>query len=107
MDVHEVLRWADSLVFTKTGKHLDHVQTAILEGTWQHQKYAEIAAKCSYSEAHIRSVAADLWKVLSDLLAEDLNKYNFRASLERWIASPISNYGNCVQIGHGNGNINL
>ncbi|CAD5932461.1 ATPase [Planktothrix agardhii] len=29
MDIEEVLELADHLIFTKTGKHLDHLQQAI------------------------------------------------------------------------------
>jgi hypothetical protein len=39
MDVQEVLKLADDIVFAKTGKHLDHQQEGILRGTWQRQKY--------------------------------------------------------------------
>jgi hypothetical protein len=33
MEVEEILKFADNLVFAKTGKHLDNVQKAILRGT--------------------------------------------------------------------------
>jgi hypothetical protein len=34
MDAEEILKFADNLVFSKTGKHLDNVQEAILLGAW-------------------------------------------------------------------------
>jgi len=100
MDVQEVLQCADNLVFAKTEKHLDHLQEAILRGTWQRQKYPEIAKACHRSEAHVKKVAAKLWKLLSQTLGEDINQSNFRPTVERWQFSNFSITGNgCVQIG--------
>ncbi|MEG5054038.1 MULTISPECIES: ATP-binding protein [unclassified Microcoleus] len=100
MDVQEVLECADNLVFTKTQKHLDHLQEAILRGTWQRQKYPEIAKSCHRSEAHVKKVASKLWKLLSETLGEDINQSNFRPTVERWQFSNFSITGNgCVQIG--------
>ncbi|MCU0542002.1 MAG: NB-ARC domain-containing protein [Oscillatoriaceae cyanobacterium Prado104] len=97
MDVEEVLKLADDLVFAKTGKHLNHLQEGILRGTWQRQKYPEIAKTCHRSEPHVKKVAAKLWKLLSETLGEDINQSNFAYTVERWQFSNTGN--NCVQIG--------
>lgn len=97
MDVEEVLKLADNLVFAKTGKHLNHLQEGILRGTWQRQKYPEIAKTCHRSEPHVKKVAAKLWKLLSETLGEDINQSNFAYTVERWQFSNTGN--NCVQIG--------
>jgi len=34
MDDQEVLNWADEFVLANTAKHFNHVQEAILGGTW-------------------------------------------------------------------------
>ncbi|MEP6515582.1 NB-ARC domain-containing protein [Microcoleus vaginatus] len=95
MEVQEVLKIADDIVFAKTGKHLDHLQEAILRGTWQRQKYPEIAKTCYRSEAHVKKVASKLWKVLSEKLGEDINQSNFRYTMERLQLSIVeSNFGN-------------
>ncbi|MEG4575853.1 NB-ARC domain-containing protein [Microcoleus sp. N3A4] len=101
MDVQEVLQCADNLVFAKTEKHLDHLQEAILRGTWQRQKYPEIAKACHRSEAHVKKVAAKLWKLLSETLGEDINQSNFGYTVERWLFSNSFSItgNNCVQIG--------
>ena len=83
MDFNEVLQFADDLVFAKTGKHLDNVQEAILRGTWQNQKHTKIAEELHRTEGHVRDVASELWKILSEVLGEDLNKSNFRSTLQR------------------------
>jgi hypothetical protein len=77
MDIQEVLKVADHLVFNHTGKHLDDLQKTILEGVWQGKKYTDIAEKIPYSEGYVRDTASDLWKILSELAGEDINKSNF------------------------------
>ncbi|AFZ09696.1 response regulator receiver protein [Oscillatoria nigro-viridis PCC 7112] len=95
MDVQEVLKIADDIVFAKTGKHLNHLQEGILRGTWQRQKYPEIAKACYRSEAHVKKVASKLWKLLSEILGEDINQSNFRYTVERLQLSIVeSNFGN-------------
>ncbi|MFB8796935.1 MAG: NB-ARC domain-containing protein [Microcoleus sp.] len=95
MDVQEVLRFADNMVFAKTGEHLDDLQKAILLGAWKGQKYSQIAETSYCSEGHIRNIASKLWKRLSNVLDEDVTQSNLRSALERrqlFIVS--SNFGN-------------
>lgn len=82
MNIQEVLQWTDEQVFAKTGKHLDSLQKAILEGTWQRQKYGEIAENYNCSHDHVKKQAWKLWKVLSDILEEDIKQSNFRSLFE-------------------------
>ncbi|MBE9184820.1 ATPase [Microcoleus sp. LEGE 07076] len=104
MDVEEILKFADNLVFTKTGKHLDNVQEAILRGSWQGQKYPKIAEEAHCSEGHARDVASELWKILSDVLGEAVNKSNFKSTFKRLHISIVSSTveKNSVQIGNVN-----
>ncbi|MBE9097524.1 NB-ARC domain-containing protein, partial [Tychonema sp. LEGE 07203] len=83
MDVQEVLKLADDLVFINTGKHLDNLQEVILRGTLQGQKYSKIADESHCSEGHIKDIASALWKLLSEVLGEEVNKANFRVRLEQ------------------------
>ncbi|MBD1923411.1 ATP-binding protein [Microcoleus sp. FACHB-831] len=83
MELQEILRFADELVFAKTGNHLDDLQQAILRETFQGQKYAKIAQDRSCSEGYVRSSASDLWKILSEVLGEDISKTNVKSILER------------------------
>jgi DNA-binding transcriptional ArsR family regulator len=105
MDIEEVLQIANHLTFTTTGQQLDSLQKAILRGAWDNQKYREIAQRNHRSEKYIKEVGFKLWKLLSVALEEDVSKLNFRSRWEKWIASNISNSGNCVQIGNGNVNV--
>ena len=78
MDVQEVLRLADHLVFTKTGKRLDDLQEAILRGSLENEKYSKVADAFHCSEGHVKDIASDLWKILSDALGEEVRKSNLR-----------------------------
>jgi len=105
MDIEEALELAEHLTFTTTGKHLDSLQKSILRGAWDNQKYREIAQRNHRSEKYVKDAGFKLWKLLSVALGEDLHKSNLRSRFEKWIASNISNSGNCVQIGNDNINV--
>jgi hypothetical protein len=92
IDVEEILKFADNLVFAKPGKYLDNVQKAILRGSWQDQKYAKIAEKLHRSEGHVRDIASELWKILSEVLGKEVNKSNFPSTLQRSHFYIISSY---------------
>ncbi|MBD2010157.1 NB-ARC domain-containing protein [Microcoleus vaginatus ZQ-A3] len=103
MDVQEVLKLADDLVFINTGKHLDNLQERILRGTLQGQKYSKIADESHCSEGHIKDIASALWKLLSEVLGEEVNKGNFRVRLEQVKFSNLWNFNkDIVQIGEVN-----
>ena len=67
MNFKEVLKIADELVFTKTGKHLDHLQQQILRATLQSENYKEIAKKLDKSEGYVRQTGSQLWQIFSDI----------------------------------------
>jgi hypothetical protein len=64
MNLKEVVKLADDLVFARTGKHLNDLQEKILCGTWQHEDYNEIAKEVNLSEARVREVGMELWQIL-------------------------------------------
>jgi hypothetical protein len=96
MDIAEVLKLADELLFTHTGEHLDHLQEIILKGTLKSQKYAKIASENHLSEGHVRDTASDLWQALSDVLGKNVNKLNARNILEKIIISNSGSRGDFV-----------
>jgi hypothetical protein len=91
MSVTEILQFADELVFAQTGKHLDDIQETVIKGVWQGQTYEKISEECHRSESHIRDIGYKLWQVFSDQLDRDINKRNFRSTLEmlKVTSSPI------------------
>ena len=104
MDVQEVLRLADHLVFTKTGKRLDDLQEAILRGSLENEKYSKVADEFHCSEGHVKDIASDLWKILSDALGEEVRKSNLCSTLKRQKYSDVLlNFGkDYVQINNIN-----
>lgn len=97
MDIAEVLKLADGLLFIHTGEHLDHLQETILKGTLKNQKYATIASEDNLSEGHVRDTASELWQALSDVLGENVNKLNARKVLEKIIISNSGSIGDFVE----------
>jgi hypothetical protein len=83
MNLEEVLKLADEIVFTKTGQHLDDLQEAVLRGTVQRKTYKEIAKDFDCSESNIRQIGSDLWQILSEQLGEDVSKSNFSSAMQR------------------------
>jgi hypothetical protein len=91
MTVNEVVKFVDQIVFDKTGKHLDDIQTAVIAGTWERQTYDDIAQEHNVTKNHIGDVGSELWQLLSKALGEDIKKTNFRSTFERLYitSSPI------------------
>jgi hypothetical protein len=105
MEIQEALQWTDNLIFATTGKHLDSLQRAILEGAWEGKGYKDISDKYHCGNDHVRKSASELWKLLSDMLGEDVKKKNVRSLIENRIFSSFNNAE--VQIGHHINHINL
>ncbi|MGB8690595.1 MAG: NB-ARC domain-containing protein [Microcoleus sp.] len=102
MNLKEMVKLADDMVFAKTGKHLNDLQEKILRGTWQHEDYNEIAKDVNLSEARVREVGMELWQSLSQEFGEKVSKSNFRSAMERLQISISSKYfspQDSVQIG--------
>jgi hypothetical protein len=98
MNVSQLLQFVDRLVVERTGKHLDDVQRAVVEGTWQRQTYDDIAQKCHVTKNHVGDVGAELWQLLSEILGEDIKKTNFRSNLERVYIESSQNI--CIGTNH-------
>ncbi len=76
-----MLKLADDLVFTQTGKYLDYLQETILQGTLNGQTYSEIAEGTYASEGYVRDRGAELWNILSKRLGKEVSKANCKAIL--------------------------
>ncbi len=84
MNFKEVLEFTDEAVFVKVGRRLSKVEIAILKGSWENLTYEQIAAVASYSVAYVkRHIGPELWKLLTEVLGEKINKSNLRSALER------------------------
>lgn len=94
MNPQDLVSYLDELIFSSTGKHIDSLQVAILKGVLNGQKYANIAEDYNCSKSHVKKEAYKLWKLLSDTLGQDINKSNFRATIERITAKDSQFVGN-------------
>ncbi len=97
---------ADEMVFAKTGQHLDNLQEAILRGTMESEKYTKIAEEIHCNENYVRQVGSQLWQILSEELGEKVSKSNFRAAIERFQVSNVSNFAQNVNEQHISGSFN-
>lgn len=99
MNVNEVVTFVDKIIFEKTGKHLDDIQTAVVRGTWERRTYDDIAQECNVTKNHVGDIGTELWQLLSQALNEDIKKTNFRSTLERiYIKSSASKNSNIYNI---------
>lgn len=84
MEFDEVLRLANEAFSQQTQKSLNNLQTEVLRGAWQRQRYGEIAIRVGYSENYLQQdVGYNLWRGLSRSLGEKVGIKNFRSVMER------------------------
>ena len=84
MNLKEVIKLADDLVFARTGKHLSDLQEKILRGTWDDEDYKEIAKEVNRSEDRVREVGMELWQILSQELGKRVKKSNLKATFSHF-----------------------
>jgi NB-ARC domain. len=106
MNLKEALNLANKIVFDKTGQHLDDLQEAVLKGTLERETYKHIAKDFDCSESSVRKVGSELWQILSEELGEKVSKSNFRAAIERFQVSNVSNFAQNVNEQHISGSFN-
>ncbi|GET40616.1 NB-ARC domain-containing protein [Microseira wollei] len=105
MNLEQVLKLADEIVFAKTGQHLDDLQAAILRGTLQRETYKQIAKDFECSESSVRNAGSELWRILSEQLGEKVSKSNLRSTMERFQNSNVLNFAHFAQNVSGSFNI--
>ena len=92
MNWDEIVKDIDTRVFNKTNRHLKEVEGIVLQGAWQGKTYEQMEETCKYSLSYLKQAAGPrLWKLLSQVLEEDIGKSNFRVALERqWNRNPTA-----------------
>ncbi|MCF3578522.1 NB-ARC domain-containing protein, partial [Planktothrix agardhii] len=98
MNLKEMLKVADDIVFAKTGKHLDDLEEAVLRGTLEHDTYKQIAKDFDCSVSNVRNAGSKLWKILAKELGEDVNKSNFKSAMERLQNANLFNFAQDVVV---------
>ncbi len=99
MNIPEIVKIADDLIFSHTGQHLDYLQEAIIKGTLEYKNYTKIAQEINSSESHLKNTGAELWQILSDALGEHITKKNFK---HLFYKAKIYNNYNSKNIGRDN-----
>lgn len=87
MTITELLKTVDRLVEKQRGKHLNDLEKVVIKGLWDGKTYGKIAEECGYHKNHVGDVSRQLFKILSQELEEDINKYNFCWTIERVVTS--------------------
>ncbi|MFB2893486.1 hypothetical protein ACE1CI_11285 [Aerosakkonemataceae cyanobacterium BLCC-F50] len=83
MTVDEALAIAETLL---DGECLNDVQELIFRQCWSGRcSYQEIAQLSKYDDEYIKSVAAKLWKQLSDAFEEKVKKNNLQSVFKRYL----------------------
>ena len=83
MNTQEIVQFVDELFCAKTGKHLNDLQRAIIEGTLNRQKYSHIAETYGCTVGHAKDVGYKILQILSDIFEESVNRKNLKSVLER------------------------
>lgn len=84
MSFEEALQAADDAVFAEKGRHLNNVEETLIRGAYNDLTYEEMGKQAKYAANYLQHDAApSLWKLLSDVLGEKVNKQNCRVVLER------------------------
>ncbi|MEC4990101.1 MAG: NB-ARC domain-containing protein [Oscillatoria sp. PMC 1068.18] len=105
MNLEQMLKLADEIVFNKTGQHLSTLQDAVVRGTIQRETYKQIAKDFDCSESHVRQIGSQLWEIFSEELGEKISKANVRSAIKRLEMSNVLNFAQNVSDVSGSFNI--
>lgn len=82
-DLKQGLSLLDKWFSEKAGRHLSYLEKKVVQGVWLKDNYSRIANQSSYSESAIKAAASRLWKIISELIGEEVTKANLRSVIER------------------------
>jgi hypothetical protein len=98
MDFEEAFRILDTAVFNHINRRLKPREIIVLRGSWQGLTYEQIANDSGYTEGFLRQdVGFHLWRLLSEVLKEEVSKTNFRGVVERLYRNQNISIGECPQ----------
>jgi hypothetical protein len=84
MNGQEALRIIDRLLEQHQRGTLKTIQAAIVLQVWNHGSYQAIGSELGYEPEYIKNVAAQLWRLLSELVGTRVCKGNIRSILESY-----------------------
>jgi hypothetical protein len=83
MDINEIMELLDNAVYEKTGKGLSELQRKILEGTFNSETYAQIAASYGCEERTASDAGYELFQNLSKILEKKVGKNSFKEFMDK------------------------
>ena len=84
MEFEDARKVLDAVVFNRIGRHLSDPEQTVFTGAWQGKTYEEMAKYSRFSENYLkRDIGPKLWRLLSEVLGEEVSKTNFQTALER------------------------
>lgn len=76
------LHQINNLVLLNTGQSLTDTQARVLSGVLRGHRYGDIAQQHHQSEGHIKTMASELWKILSRVLGQPVRKPSLLSTLQ-------------------------
>lgn len=88
VDLEIALQFVDEILKNKAGRSLRSPEITIFRGTWQGMTYEQMADSSSYSANYLmRDIAPKFWKLLSEVIGENVGKSSLRIVLAKLYAS--------------------
>lgn len=90
MNLETALNWVEDAVTAKAQRRLLPAEVVIFKGTWQGMTYEQMANSSSYGTNYLmRDIGPKFWKLLSNILGENVGKNNLRLVLENLSAFSV------------------
>lgn len=83
LDTQVLIDTIDRVLVLQNYKRLNALQIEILRGALSGATYEEIARQSRWSEAHVKSIGASLWELLTDVFQEDISKRSLPLVIKR------------------------
>ncbi|MDX2099104.1 MAG: ATP-binding protein [Leptolyngbyaceae cyanobacterium bins.59] len=96
MNKEDAVQFVEQL-FEQSGKTLNEFERKILAGAWEGKQYSAIVQETPYSLPYIKHVGKNLWSSLSEVMGQEVNKWNFSHVMGRKLA-PLEILGDCLPV---------
>lgn len=88
----KILQVINDAVYTCEGRYLKDIEEKVLLGSLKKQKYQEIAEEHGYCTEYIsQDVGFKLWRILTKVLGESVNKNNIQGVSRRAVRNSTFN----------------
>lgn len=95
MIMKQLLQVAEFSLYQRRKRYLTDVERQVLELCLEGKSYPKMVSEIKRSHEQIKRVGSYLWKDLSTVLGEEVQKKNIRSALERYVESMEGNGDRC------------